>query len=176
LRRHLLQIFAHAHPLPPPSFALLARKCAILLKYQNALLAGLAVRSPLPQPVRNTFLEGVAFIYERGEWREYARGMYDETNFSDAISESGVLSGMASAMEKFREHERMSYNCVSIAMEYLSKKNFSGTAVEYCGRVLGMIIVSLSHFSGCILLLSWGCSEAGSCSQCCNTIHSTITR
>jgi hypothetical protein len=64
--------------------------------------------------------------------------MYDETNFSDENSEGSVLGGMIAAMERYREHERMSYHCVSIAMEYLSRKNFSGSAVEYCGRVLGL--------------------------------------
>jgi hypothetical protein len=63
--------------------------------------------------------------------------MYDETNFTDAASDVTGLKGMAAAMERFRDHEKMSYQCVAIAMEYLSKKNFSSTAVEYCGRVLG---------------------------------------
>ena len=140
LRRHLLPLFARPSPSHPPSFQLLARKCSVLLKYQNTLLAGLAVRSPLALPERNTFLEAVASICERREWRDYARGMYDETNFQAPVSDASGLSGMAAAMEGFREHERMSYQCVSIAMDYLSKKNFSGTAVEYCGRVLGMCI------------------------------------
>ena len=138
LRRNLLPIFARPALSPPPSFPVLARKCAILLKFQSTLLSGLAPRSTLPQAERNTFLEAVASICERGEWREYARGMYDETNFSDENSEGGVLGGMIAAMERYREHERMSYHCVSIAMEYLSRKNFSGSAVEYCGRVLGL--------------------------------------
>lgn len=86
------------------------------------------------------FLEAVASICERREWRDYARGMYDETNFPTTVSDASGLGGMAAAMEGFREHERMSYHCVSIAMEYLSKKNFSGTAVEYCGRVLGLCL------------------------------------
>ena len=64
--------------------------------------------------------------------------MYDEKNFANTTSHPSGLGGMAAAIERFREHERMSYHCVSIAMEYLSKKNFSGTAVEYCGRVLGI--------------------------------------
>jgi hypothetical protein len=140
LRRQLLPVFARASPLPTPSFTLLSRKCAILLKFQNTLLGGLAPRSSLPLTERNTFLEAVACICERREWREYARGMYDETNFSNMNSEN-VLGGMVAAMERFREHERMTYHCVGIAMEYLSKKNFSGTAVEYCGRVLGTPIL-----------------------------------
>jgi hypothetical protein len=65
--------------------------------------------------------------------------MYDETNFPNTASDASGIGGMVAAMEVFREHERMSYQCVSIAMEYLSKKNFSGAAVEYCGRVLGII-------------------------------------
>ena len=137
LRRHLLAVFARASPLPPPSFTLLSRKCAILLKYQNALLTGLAIRSPISQHEKNIFLEAVAFIYERREWRDYARGMYDEKNFTDVRIERRNLRGMAAAIESFREHEKMSYHCVSIAMEYLGKKNFNATAVEYCGRVLG---------------------------------------
>lgn len=64
--------------------------------------------------------------------------MYDETNFSDVSVDNSSLRGMAAAMEGFREHERVSYHCVSIAMEYLSKKNFSSAAVDYCGRVLGI--------------------------------------
>ena len=66
--------------------------------------------------------------------------MYDENNFIDCAPEMGngsVLGGMVAAMERFREYERGLYNCVDIAMECLSKKNFSGSAVEYCGRVLG---------------------------------------
>jgi hypothetical protein len=141
LRRNLLPVFARAAPVPPPSFTLLARKCSILLKYQNTLLAGLAIRSSLPQYERNSFLEAVACICERQEWRHYARGMYDETNFSDLTPKGGSLRGMAAAMERFREHERMSYHCVSIAIEYLSKKNVTGSAVEYCGRVLGILSI-----------------------------------
>ena len=136
LRRHLLTVFARPALSPPPAFYLLARKCNILLKFQNSLLSALAPRGTLPQNERNTFLEAVACICERREWREYARGMYDEANFEG--TEGSVLGGMVAAMERFREHERMSYHCVAIAMEYLAKKNFSGTAVEYCGRVLGI--------------------------------------
>ena len=66
--------------------------------------------------------------------------MYDETNFPNTTSDTSGIGGMVAAMEVFREHERISYQCVSIAMEYLSKKNFSGAAVEYCGRVLGIFI------------------------------------
>jgi hypothetical protein len=139
LRRQLLPSFARAATLPCPSFALLSRKCAILLKYQNILLSGVTPRSPLAQHDRNTFLEAIACISERREWREYARGMYDEANFGDIAVEGSVIGGMVAAMERFREHERMSYQCVSVAMECLSKKNFSGSAVEYCGRVLGML-------------------------------------
>jgi hypothetical protein len=62
--------------------------------------------------------------------------MYDETNFD--INNGSILGGMSAAMERFREHERMSYHCVSIAMDCLSKKNFSGASVDYCGRVLGI--------------------------------------
>ena len=69
--------------------------------------------------------------------------MYDETNFTSSTAERNGLGGMAAAMEKFREHERMGYHCVSIAMDYLSRKTFSGTAVEYCGRVLGAISLRL---------------------------------
>ena len=163
LRRHLLPVFARASPLPPPSFALLTRKCNVLVKYQNALLAGLAIRSPLPQHEKNAFLEAVACICERREWRDYAHGMYDETNFADITSEGGSLKGMAAALERFREHERMSYQCVSIAMEYLSKKNFSGTAVEYCGRVLGISTNYVTDRSCRIFLLSWGCFTVDSC-------------
>jgi hypothetical protein len=94
------------------------------------------MRPPLAQHERNTFLEAVACICERREWREYASGMYDENNFD--INDGSILGGMAAAIERFREHERMGYHCVSIAMECLGKKNFSGAAVEYCGRVLGI--------------------------------------
>ena len=151
LHRHLLPVFARASPLPPPSFTLLTRKCTILLKYQNALLAGLAIRSLLPQHEKNAFLEAIACTCERREWRDYARGMYDEANFADLAIEDSSLKGMAAALERFREHERMSYHCVSIAMEYLSKKNFRGTAVEYCGRVLGIstyywLIIAVAFF------------------------------
>ena len=138
LRRHLLPVFARSSPFPPPSFALLARKCAILLRYQNVLLSGLAIRSPLSHHERNTFLEAVACICERREWREYSRGMYDETNFADIAVDGSIIGGMVAAMERFRDHERMTYHCVSVAIEYLSRKNFSGSAVEYCGRVLGI--------------------------------------
>jgi len=92
----------------------------------------------LPQQERNTFLEAVASICERREWRDYARGMYDETNFADPETDATGTKGMAAAVERFREHEKMNYQSVAIAMEYLSKKNFSSTAVEYCGRVFGM--------------------------------------
>ena len=172
LRRYLLPVFSRASPLPPPSFALLTRKCTILLKYQNALFAGLAIRSLLPQHEKNAFLEAVACICERREWRDYASGMYDDTNFV----KGGTLKGMAAAFERFREHERMSYHCVGIAMEYLSKKNFSGTAVEYCGRVLGISTYDVTDNSRCILLLSWGCCAIGSCTQCCNTVHGSLAR
>src|SRR5271156_4361381 len=140
LRRSLLPIFSRPMLLPSPTFTILSRKCSILLKYQNTLLSGIGIRSPLAHHDRNTFLEAIASICERREWREYARGMYDETNFTDGGGEMGngsVLGGMVAAMERFREHERMGYNCVNVAMDCLAKKNFSGSAVEYCGRVLG---------------------------------------
>jgi hypothetical protein len=68
--------------------------------------------------------------------------MYDEANFD--ATEGSVLGGMVAAMERFREHEKMNYQCVAIAIEYLGKKNFSGTAVEYCGRVLGILFPGLN--------------------------------
>lgn len=138
LRRHLLSELASESPLPPPSFPLIARKCSILLKYQNVFLAGLALRPPLHQNDRNTFLEAVACICERREWREYARGMYDKASFSEFTAQGNIIESMIAAIEGSREHERMRYHCVSIAMECMSKKNSSGTAVEYCGRVLGI--------------------------------------
>jgi hypothetical protein len=171
----LLPVFARPSVLPAPSFSLLARKCAILLKFQNVLLGGLAPRSSLPLTERNTFLEAVACICERREWREYARGMYDETNFSDMTSDT-VLGGMVAAMERFREHERMSYHCVSIAMEYLSKKNFSGTAVEYCGRVLGILTLFLTYDSRRILLLSRRGNTFGARTKRRHPLYSTIIR
>jgi len=177
LRRNLLPVFSRPALSPPPSFPLLARKCAILLKFQNTLLSALAPRSTLPQAERNTFLEAVACICERREWREYARGMYDETNFSDENSEGSVLGGMIAAMERFREHERMSYHCVSIAMEILGRKNFSGSAVEYCGRVLGVFYpLTVLIFSGCLLLFSGSCCTPCACSECRDPVHSKNTR
>jgi hypothetical protein len=175
LRRQLVPVFARVAVLPTPSFSLVARKCAVLLKFQNVLLGGLAARSSLPLTERNTFLEAVACICERREWREYARGMYDESNFADMSSDT-VLGGMVAAMERFREHERMSYHCVSIAMEYLSKKNFSGTAVEYCGRVLGIIPLFLTYISCGILLLSWRGNSVSTRTKRGYPIHSTIIR
>ena len=164
MRRHLLPVFARASPLPSPSFALLARKCSILLKFQNTLLAGLASRPAIPQYERNAFLDAIAYICERQEWRHYAHGMYDETNFSNLTTKGGSLGGMVAAMERFREHERMTYQCVSVAIEYLSKKNCTGSAVEYCGRVLGIsFAVPSTNNSYCVLLFPWSCSAASSC-------------
>ena len=98
----------------------------------------MGIRPPLPNQERNTLLEAVASICERREWRDYEKGMYDETNFANAVTDATGTKGMAAAVERFREHEKMSYQSVAVAMEYLSKKNFSSTAVEYCGRVLGI--------------------------------------
>ena len=89
--------------------------------------------------------------------------MYDEANFAEIGVEGSSLKGMAAALERFREHERMSYHCVNIAMEYLCKKNFSGTAVEYCGRVLGSSTYYVTDSSCCILLLSWCRCAIDSC-------------
>jgi hypothetical protein len=139
-------------------------------------LSALAIRPPLPLQERNTFLEAVASICERREWRDYARGMYDETNFTDVASDVTGLKGMVAAMERFRDYEKMSYQCVAIAMEYLSKKNFSSTAVEYCGRVLGMKFRGgCADYSCCVLLFSRGGSSIGACIERCDTVHGEIT-
>jgi hypothetical protein len=101
--------------------------------------------------------------------------MYDQGSFD--VNEGSILGGMAAAIERFREHERMSYHCVSIAMECLSKKNFSGTAVEYCGRVLGTPISPFcADGSGGIFLFARGCGTVDACFECCHAIYSTITR
>lgn len=176
LRRHLLPVFARPCPSPPLSFPLLSRKCAILLKYQNALFISLAGRSPLSHHERNTILEAVACICERHEWREYARGMYDETNFMNIAVDRSVIGGMVAAMERFREHERMTYHCVSIAMEYLSRKKFSAAAVEFCGRVLGITPHFWSDNSRGVFLFSWSCCSISPCFECCNTIYGSATR
>lgn len=180
LRRNLLPTFSRPMLLPSPTFTLLSRKCNILLKYQNTLLSGIGLRSPLAHHDRNTFLEAIASICERREWREYVRGMYDETNFTDGGGELGngsVLGGMVAAMERFREHERMGYNCVNVAMDCLCKKNFSGSAVEYCGRVLGILSScgSNANGSGGILLFSWCGIEIDACIERCNSLYSKIT-
>jgi hypothetical protein len=99
------------------------------------MLAALSNRA-MPLHERNLFLEAVASISERREWREYVRGMYDEANFKDLPAEN-MLSGMVAATEQFREHERTGYLCVSVAMDLLGRKNFSGVAVDYCARVFG---------------------------------------